>query len=317
MPPQSASAPGPRLIAPHRRRRIARRSGGGPRRHHAHHSGRPRRSPPRRRPAAPGRDGPAAAGSLHRRHRAGQGRDRWQRRRAEGASSPGAVICLPAGTRPNLLIRNIHGTAAAPITIRNNGGVTRITGSVPGGRRHPHPGEHRTSSISGAGVEAHCGALVPGRRPALRARHRRRPEGDQGRHREGRRGRWLRVRSRRGGPYLADDQDPRDHDPPHPGLDRQGHPRARQPRRGDPSEGIYIGSEPHNQPFAKLGKVENVEIDHNLVERSGYDGIKLKVGLGSVAIMTTSFTTPVSSAIPPTRAASRPRSAAATTTTTP
>ena len=50
------------------------------------------------------------------------------------------------------------------------------------------------------------------------------------------------------------------------------------------AEGIYIGSEPHAQPYAKLGKVENVEIDHNLVERSGYDGIKLKVGLGSVSI---------------------------------
>ena len=172
---------------------------------------------------------------LHLRHRAGQGRDRWHRPRAEGAP-PGSGH-LPSGR---------HATEPADPQHPRHGGRTdhdpqqrrRDTDHRlgPGRWRHPHPGEHVHQDQRG-GRRGALRRLVPCRRPALRARHRRRPEGDQGRHREGRRGRWLRVRSRRGGPYLADDQDPRDHDPPHPGPDRQGHPRARQPRRGDPRRG--------------------------------------------------------------------------------
>jgi hypothetical protein len=50
------------------------------------------------------------------------------------------------------------------------------------------------------------------------------------------------------------------------------------------AEGIYIGSEPHDQPFETLAKVERLEIDHNLVMDVGFDGIKVKVAVRDVAV---------------------------------
>ncbi len=196
---------------------------------------------------------------------------------------PGAVICLPAGTRPNLLIRNIHGTASAPITIRNNGGVVRITGAVQadGGILIQSSTDIR---ISGAGSESHCGA-------SYRASDQRCGiviDGAQ---------KGIKVDTAKGGAVGGFEFDHVEvvhtsqtiktrgitiH--PIPGLTVKDIHVHDNHVAETLAEGIYIGSEPHNQPFEKLGKVENVEIDHNLVERSGYDGIKLKVGLGSVAI---------------------------------
>ncbi len=41
----------------------------------------------------------------------------------DGATfGPGSVICIPAGTRGALLLKNFKGTAASPITIINKGG---------------------------------------------------------------------------------------------------------------------------------------------------------------------------------------------------
>ena len=46
---------------------------------------------------------------------------------------PGAVICLKGGTTYKLLVfQNIHGTALAPITIKNCGGVAVVNGSTQG-----------------------------------------------------------------------------------------------------------------------------------------------------------------------------------------
>jgi hypothetical protein len=50
------------------------------------------------------------------------------------------------------------------------------------------------------------------------------------------------------------------------------------------AEGIYLGSEPHGQPFASLAKLERVEVDHNLVKDVGFDGIKLKVAVADVSV---------------------------------
>jgi len=50
------------------------------------------------------------------------------------------------------------------------------------------------------------------------------------------------------------------------------------------AEGIYMGSEPHDQPFDSLAKLERVEIDHNLVMDVGFDGIKIKVAVADVAV---------------------------------
>jgi hypothetical protein len=49
-------------------------------------------------------------------------------------------------------------------------------------------------------------------------------------------------------------------------------------------EAIYIGTEPHGQPFETLGKLENVEASYNLIEQIGYDGIKIKVAIKNVKV---------------------------------
>jgi hypothetical protein len=50
------------------------------------------------------------------------------------------------------------------------------------------------------------------------------------------------------------------------------------------AEGIYVGTEPNTQPFDILGKVQQVEVSYNLVEQTGYDGIKLKVVINDVKV---------------------------------
>ncbi len=279
MPPQLHPPPGPRLIAPHRRRRIAPSAAALVAITLITWSSSPIAAAPR---PAPGPNGPPAAAACT----VVIGPDKGAIDGSDAALKglkPGAVICLPAGTRPNLLIRNIHGTAAAPITIRNNGGVTRITGALlsDGGILIQASSDIR---ITGTGTEAHCGALY-------RAADQRCGiviDGAQ---------KGIKVDTAKGGTVGGFEFDHVEvvhtsqtiktrgitiH--PIPGLTVKGIHVHDNHVVETLAEGIYIGSEPHAQPYAKLGKVENVEIDHNLVERSGYDGIKLKVGLGSVSI---------------------------------
>ena len=278
MPLQSQSPPGPRLIAPHRRRRLAPSAAALAAITLITWS-----SPIAAAPLpAPGPSAPAAAAACTVVIGPDKGAIDGSDTALKGLKA-GAVICLPAGTRPNLLIRNIHGTAAAPITIRNNGGVTRITGALlsDGGVLIQSSSDIR---ITGTGTEAHCGALY-------RATDQRCGiviDGAQ---------KGIKVDTAKGGTVGGFEFDHVEvvhtsqtiktrgitiH--PIPGLTVKGIHVHDNHVVETLAEGIYIGSEPHNQPYPKLGKVENVEIDHNLVERSGYDGIKLKVGLGSISI---------------------------------
>lgn len=73
----------------------------------------------------------------------------------DGASiAPGAVICLEFGDRGSLRLTNFRGTATAPITFVNSGGVVRIASSGDGvlllNSEHVR--------LTGSGVESHCGA---------------------------------------------------------------------------------------------------------------------------------------------------------------
>ncbi len=49
------------------------------------------------------------------------------------AIAPGSVICIPAGTRGALLLKNIKGTVLKPITIINKGGAVIFTASTSAG----------------------------------------------------------------------------------------------------------------------------------------------------------------------------------------
>ncbi len=195
---------------------------------------------------------------------------------------PGGVICLPAGTRPNMRVRNLHGAPGKPITIRNNGGVVTISGATlaDGGILVQGSTDLR---ITGSGSELHCGAEFA--------------SGDQ------RCGividgalKGIKVDTTQGavGNFEFDyievvhtSQTIKTRGitiHPVPGLTVSGIHVHHDHIVETLAEGIYIGSEPHNEPFATLGKVRNVEIDHNLVERSGYDGIKVKVGIEAVSV---------------------------------
>jgi hypothetical protein len=72
---------------------------------------------------------------------------------------PGSVICLQAGTRGNVKVANLHGTPAAPITIRNEGGPVVITGTQFEAAIYVQASSNLR--ITGSGSEARCTASAP------------------------------------------------------------------------------------------------------------------------------------------------------------
>jgi hypothetical protein len=68
---------------------------------------------------------------------------------------PGAVVCLPAGSRGSLTITSANGTADAPITVTNAGGVVAIQGDDYAGIWLQGSSYVR---VLGSGVAEHCGA---------------------------------------------------------------------------------------------------------------------------------------------------------------
>lgn len=196
--------------------------------------------------------------------------------------APGSVLCLEAGTRPNLRILDLHGAPDAPFLVRNEGGQVRITGELFGDGAISIVGSSFLR-VSGAGVESHCGAahapdaqrcgiVIDGAVKGIKVNTSKGFVGDiELDHIE-----VLNVTSEKKTRGIAFH--------PIPGLTVSGIHVHHNHIVETLAEGIYIGSEPHNQPFETLGKVQRVEIHHNLVERTGYDGIKVKVGISEVSV---------------------------------
>jgi hypothetical protein len=199
---------------------------------------------------------------------------------------PGDVLCLPAGTRQNLQIRNLHGSAGSPITIRNSGGKVFITGALylNGGIAIQNSSYLR---ISGTGVSEKCGAEYA-------------PSAQECGIEIGFTRKGIRLVTKAGEQLDHIEIDHiYIHDPSNPTAptDARGiiaHPVPGQVIVGfyvhhnyvlrTAGEGIYIGTEPHGQPLETLGKLEDVEASYNLVEQIGYDGIKLKVVVKNVKV---------------------------------
>lgn len=195
---------------------------------------------------------------------------------------PGAVVCLPSGRRGNLKLFNLRGTAAAPIIVRNKGGPVTITGTEFGDGAIIIAGSSFLR-LTGTGADQACGAdFGPG---AQRC--------------------GIVIDGAKKGIKIATDKgDVHDIEIDHVGVVRVSqevktrgiliHPLPGQLISGihihhnfvtnTLAEGIYIGSEPHGQPFDTLAKVERVKIHHNLVTNVGFDGIKLKVAVRDVAV---------------------------------
>jgi hypothetical protein len=203
----------------------------------------------------------------------GNGRYRWL--------APGDVICLAAGERDNIKFFNLHGAASNPIVIRNEGGVVRIVGNT---NKLGGIGLLRTSAIrvTGTGVSEACGAQYQ-------------PDAQEC---------GIVIANAFNGVRVAPDGSPRRIEIDH--LRVQGtstlnhstgisiHPEPGQTISGFYvhhnylvdiyREGMYIGSEPHANRFETLGKLANVDISYNLVQRTGYDGIKVKVAVRNVSV---------------------------------
>ncbi|HWQ14628.1 MAG TPA: choice-of-anchor Q domain-containing protein [Roseiflexaceae bacterium] len=205
----------------------------------------------------------------------------------DGASNyahvqPGDVLCLAAGPRENVKIVNLHGRAGSPITIRNEGGTVSISGM-----RLRNGGISVSGSsylrITGTGVSERCGAQYS-------------PEEQECGIEIGFANKGIRF-----------DTDPDlvhhievDHVYIHDlttDTNARGiliHPGEQQLISGvyvhhnylvnTKGEAIYIGSEPRGRPLEVLGKLEDVEVSHNRIERIGYDGIKIKVAVKNVKV---------------------------------
>lgn len=193
---------------------------------------------------------------------------------------PGDVLCLPAGRRGTIVFSRLHGTADAPITIRNSRGVVKITGAT---SKRGGIGLIRSSwvRVSGAGVSTKCGARYEPAEQECGIEISRTHQG-------------VKVWPDGGVDDFGDVHDIEiDHVYIHSTL-KEIHSTGImiQPQPGQTisgffahdnhvadthREGMYIGAEPYDRPFAMQGKLANVEISSNLVERTGYDGIKVKV----------------------------------------
>ena len=196
--------------------------------------------------------------------------------------NPGDTLCLPAGTRGNIQFLDLHGTSDSPITIRNSGGVVVITGAT---SKRGGIGVVRSSwiHISGAGISARCGARYEPREQEC----------------------GIEIEHAYNGIRIQTDGDVHNFEIDHtfvhttatsPEVHSTG--ISIQPQRGQTiagfdvhdnhvadiyREGLYIGSEPRD-PYPTLGKLTNVDVSWNLVERTGYDGIKLKVVIADLRV---------------------------------
>jgi hypothetical protein len=193
----------------------------------------------------------------------------------------GGTICLLPGTRGNLKLRNLHGGPQRPVVVRNDGGVVIITGD------EFEAGITLSAStnirITGAGVTARCGARYEPSRQACGIVIDRSERG-------------VKVQTSRGEVrgLTIDHVAILRNVAPRPTRGIAVHPVERQTIDGitivhnyvseTGAEAIYIGSEPRDEPWEELGKVDRVEVAYNLVERIGWDGIKVKVALSRSSV---------------------------------
>ena len=195
---------------------------------------------------------------------------------------PGAVVCLPAGKRGNIKLFNLRGTAEQPIVVRNSGGPVTISGTEFG-----DGGIIIAASsflrLTGTGTDKDCGADHTPRAQRCGI---------------------IIDGAKKGVKIVTSKGDVHDLEIDHVAVERVSqevktrgilmHPLPGQLISGihihhnfvtnTLAEGIYMGSEPHDQPFDSLAKLERVEIDHNLVMNVGFDGIKIKVAIADVAV---------------------------------
>ena len=187
------------------------------------------------------------------------------------AVAPGDTVCLAAGTRPPLKLENFRGEPGKPIVFINSGGRVIIQGS-----RDDYAGIHIRRSeyirLTGAGLSEQCGAP----------------------YRAGEQQCGLVVRGASRGVVGADRtryieidhleiQDTSKMGITIKSKDKNGVNRAEWTQydtylhhnylRDIGTEGLYLGSSFYNKGQDPL--LEGVEVSHNLIMRTGWDGLQV------------------------------------------
>jgi hypothetical protein len=197
---------------------------------------------------------------------------------------PGDTLCLAAGVRGNLKLNHLHGAPGKPIVVRNSGGIVTIGGQdfLSGGI-----GIYASSylRVTGTGTGTQCGAEYSA------------AEQECG----------IKIRGTHKGIKISTTKEPDkvgnieiDHvsvSDVSKNVKTRGiaiHPRPGEFISGlyihhnyvarTLAEGIYMGTEPRGRPLETLGKIQDLEVSYNLVEQTGYDGIKVKVALKNVKV---------------------------------
>ncbi|MEN9328380.1 MAG: hypothetical protein RI947_1188 [Candidatus Parcubacteria bacterium] len=186
---------------------------------------------------------------------------------------PGDTVCIAGGLRKAMTIKNIRGQQGKPVTIINNGGVVRIDAE------QARSGiEIETSSdirLTGTGVIAQCGSAVA-------------PVSQQCGIDVFNATKALSAESLDGTVNNIEIDHVTVHDSNPNGAFPTGisfKPRNLKHITGirvhhtyvhdTMFEGMYIGNDP-NKPPSDNGTMSHVDIHHNLVERTGFDGINVK-----------------------------------------
>lgn len=197
---------------------------------------------------------------------------------------PGDTLCLAAGVRGNLKLNHLHGAPGKQIVIRNSGGTVTIGGQdfLSGGI-----GIYASSHlrVTGTGTGTQCGAEFSAAEQKC----------------------GIEIRGTHKGIKISTTKEPDkvgnieiDHvSISDVSKDVKTRGIALHPRPGELisglyihhnyvartlAEGIYMGTEPRGRPFDTLGKIQDLEVSYNLVEETGYDGIKVKVAVKNVKV---------------------------------
>lgn len=197
---------------------------------------------------------------------------------------PGDTLCILSGERDNLKLMYLQGEPGKPITVRNTGGIVTIGGSsyLSGGLgiyssaflRVTGTGEGAQCGAQYSAAEQKCGIVISNTHKGIKISTTKEVELLHD----------LEI------DHVAVTDTSTD-------IKTRGiaiHPEAGQLISGlyihhnyvarTLAEGIYMGTEPHGRPFEVLGKIKNLEVSYNLVEDTGYDGIKVKVAVENVKV---------------------------------
>jgi hypothetical protein len=197
---------------------------------------------------------------------------------------PGDTLCILAGERDNLKLMYLQGEPGKPITVRNTGGIVTIGGStyLSGGLGIYSSAYLR---VTGTGVESQCGAQYSAVEQKCGINITNTHKG-------------IKISTSKDVELLHDIEI--DHvSVTDTSTDIKTRGIAIHPEEGQLisgiyihhnyvartlAEGIYMGTEPHDRAFEILGKIQNLEVSYNLVEETGYDGIKIKVAVENVKV---------------------------------